>query len=74
MEPTPSAIMAQTFPISESSPKMGNNGKINEEVVMMATVEEPCADFNKAAIKKGIKIPKLSIEAMDSAYVFRGIV
>jgi hypothetical protein len=53
---------------------MGNNGKINEEVVMMATVEEPCADFNKAAIKKGIKIPKLSIEAMDSAYVFRGIV
>ena len=59
--------MAQTFPISLSKPKTESNGNIMDEVVMMATVEEPCAVFSKAAIIKGINIPNPEKVEISSA-------
>ena len=35
-------------------------GKTIEEVVIIATVEDPCAVLSKAAIRKGITMPKAS--------------
>ena len=39
-----------------------NKGKIIVEVVIIATVEDPCAVFKTAAIAKGIIILKTFIE------------
>src|SRR5690625_3890954 len=36
-----------------SIPKLGSNGAINVDVMTREAVEEPCADFNAAAIKNG---------------------
>jgi hypothetical protein len=59
------ASTAITLPISESRPSDGNNGDINAAVVISATVEEPCADFNTADITKGRRMPTCHSISVD---------
>ena len=58
MDPTPNDRIAHTLPISLSNPNIGKIGKMMEEVVIIAIVDDPCAVLSKAAIQNGIKIPR----------------
>ena len=52
-----------------SIPKADNKGEIKPAVVVIATVEEPCADFKIAETIKGKKMPiehkKISAKMTD---------
>ena len=51
------AITHSTDMIVESIPKGAISGAMIPAVVVIATVEEPCADFRIAASRNGKKIP-----------------
>lgn len=56
----PMADNRQASRAGESSPRTGSRGATIPAVVVMATVEEPCADFRIAASRNGKKMPTLS--------------
>ena len=49
--------MIQTLPNSVSNPIIGTKGKQIDDEVIIATVDDPCAVFKNAAIKKGTNSP-----------------
>ena len=57
MAPAPIAITQSTVLTGEASPSAPSNGAIIPAVVVIATVEEPCAVFNIAARRNGKNIP-----------------
>src|SRR3954470_8133012 len=63
MEPDPIAMTDSARDISLSSPSSGISGESIEAVVIMATVEDPCADLIAAAIMKGSQSPSGHLES-----------
>lgn len=58
--PAPIAITASAARTGDASPRTPMSGARIPAVVVMATVEEPCADFKIAARMNGKKMPMLS--------------
>ena len=71
MAPAPTANTAKALSVRESSPKVSNKGAMMAEVVMMATVEEPCAVLSTAAIAKAINKPPAPV--LDSKLMMEAI-
>ena len=57
MAPAPIAITQSTVLTGEASPRAPSSGAMIPAVVVIATVEEPCAVFNIAARRNGKNIP-----------------
>ena len=57
MAPAPIAITQSTVLTGEASPSAPSSGAMIPAVVVIATVEEPCAVFNIAARRNGKNIP-----------------
>jgi len=57
MDPAPMANVASTVPLSLFRLSETSMGEMMEAVVMIATVDEPCAVLRNAAIRNGINNP-----------------
>ena len=67
MAPAPIAITQSTVFTGEARPSAPSNGAMIPAVVVIATVEEPCAVFNIAARRNGKNIP--TAERTSACYV-----
>ncbi len=61
MEPAPMASTTRIGPQPVARPRPASIGATRDDVVMMATVEEPCAVFRAAAMTNGSAIPMPSM-------------
>ncbi|GAH35231.1 unnamed protein product [marine sediment metagenome] len=65
MAPAPTAKTVSALPMEDSSPSGSSRGAIIAAVVIMETVDDPCADFNMAATIKGRIIPTLREDKLE---------
>jgi hypothetical protein len=58
-EPDPIINTTRTLAISDVKPSEGRKGRIKEEAVIRATVDDPCAVLSTTAIMNGSQIPQI---------------
>ena len=69
MAPEQMEVTANAFARAVSKPRTPISGAISDAVVIIATVDDPCAVLSAAAIMNGSQIPRLNPESASPSIV-----